>query len=311
MSALLGPANLSFQESLAGAIDPNSVVFTIVWEIRVPRAMAAFLAGAALGGAGAALQGLLRNPLAGPGVLGISAMASLGAVFVIYFGLVAAIGGYAVPIGALLGAFLATGVLLLSLGRQTSPVTVILIGLGLSSLAGALLSLAMNLAPKPSSLSDMINWLLGSVVNRSWNDIGLIALPMIIGTLALSRAGPGLRVLSLGEETAMTLGRGPSRTRAWVVLGSGALVGGSVALAGTIGFVGIVAPHLLRRLVTGDPAGLILPSALLGGILLVFTDLLIRTVPAFGQINLGVAVALIGAPVFIWIASDMAKAWSS
>lgn len=311
VSALAGSANLTVAETLAGSAKPGTPIFSIVWEIRLPRALAAFIAGGALGGAGAALQGLLRNPLAGPGVLGISAVASLGAVIVIYFGIVSAMGGFAVPVGALIGAFAATGILMAALGRQTSPVTVILVGLGLSSFAAALLSLAMNLAPNQGSLADMINWLLGSVVNRSWTDILLISVPVLIGIAALAQAAPGLRVLSLGEETAITVGAGPGKTRVWVVLGSGALVGASVALAGTIGFVGIVAPHMLRRLVGGDPAGLMLPSALFGGTLLVFTDLLIRTVPAFAQINLGVAVALIGAPVFIWIATDMAKAWKS
>lgn len=310
LSSVSGTANLTLGETLAAAADPQSRIFAIIWELRMPRATAALFTGAALGASGAALQGLLRNPLAGPGVLGISAVASLGAVITIYFGWVAAIGAWALPVGAMLGAFGAIAILVLAMGPKTNPVTVILVGLGFSSLAGAMLSLVINLANSPFQLSDMINWLLGSVAFRSWNDLILVALPAVIGAFALSQSGAGLRALSLGEDVAKTLGASPQRTQLWVILGSGALVGSSVALAGTIGFVGIVAPHILRPLVRSDPASLILPSALLGGALLVFTDLLIRTVPLLQGINLGVAVALIGAPIFIWIAARVSKGWA-
>lgn len=275
---------------------------TIVWEIRLPRSFAAFIVGAALGLAGAAMQGLLRNPLAEPGVLGVSAFASLGAVIAIYFGLAGA-GSLGVSVAAILFSGLAVVILLGAAGRGAGSVTLLLIGIGLSSLAGALISLALNLAPNPWSLADLINWMLGSVANRSWTDILTVALPLSAGAVVVAMAGPGLRALSLGEETAASIGADPGRTRLLVIAGTSLLAGASVALAGTIGFVGIVAPHIVRPFLRHDPARILLPSALLAGALLVGADLVARTLPFAQELKLGVAAALFGAPVFIWIAA--------
>ncbi len=306
LSALIGSAPLSVSETFSALFGQgNDAALIIVWEIRMPRAVAAFLVGAALGLAGAGLQGLLQNPLAGPGVLGVSAFATLGAVIAIYFGL-AAWSNWSVPMAAIVFAGLAVAVLLLAAGRGAGTVTIILIGIGLSAFAGALTSLALNLAPNPYALSDLINWLLGSVANRSWPDIAFVVPALLVGGVLVLRAGPGLRALGLGEETAASLGADPARIRFLIILGTALLAGGSVALAGTIGFVGMVAPHIVRPFVKHDPKSLLIPSALAAGAMLLAADIVIRVLPFATELKLGVAAALIGAPVFIWIASRLA-----
>lgn len=273
----------------------------VVWSIRLPRAVAAFLVGAALGISGAALQGLLRNPLAEPGVLGVSATASLAATFSLYYGLVA-LSPWILPLAAILGALAATTLLALAAIRTRSIVTIILIGVGLSSFAGALMSLLMNLAPNPFSLSDMINWMLGSVANRSAVEIGF-ALPfMLAGAAILLATGRGLSALTLGEEAASGVGLDLRKQRILTVLGAGLATGASVALGGAIGFVGIVAPHLIRPFVGYDPARSLIPSALLAGLILVIADIGVRLIPTDNELKLGVVAALIGAPVFVWVA---------
>jgi len=308
LSALAGTAPLPLGEALAAlAGQGEAAARTIVWEIRLPRAAAAFLVGAALGLAGAGLQGLLQNPLAEPGVLGVSAFAALGAVVAIFFGL-ATVSSFAVPLAAILGAGIATLLLAVAAVRGAGSVTLLLIGIGLSSFAGALMSLAMNMAPNPYSLSDLVNWMMGSVANRSWADVWLAAPGFAIGAALVLVAGPGLRALSLGEETAASLGADPKRTRLLVIAGTSLLAGVSVATAGAIGFVGIVAPHVVRPFVRHDPQGLLVPSALLAGIVLLAADLAVRVLPFQQELKLGVAAALVGGPVFIWIAARLGRA---
>lgn len=273
----------------------------VVWEIRLPRALAAFIVGAALGVSGAALQGLLRNPLAEPGVLGVTATSSLFATFALYYGL-AASSAFLLPIYAIVGALAATALLAAAAIRIKSVVTLILLGVGLSSFSAAAMSLLLNFAPNPFSLSDMINWLLGSVANRSFQDIQF-ALPfMIVGLAILFASRRGLSALTLGEEAASGIGLDLRRQRIAVVLGAGIATGASVALAGAIGFVGIVAPHIVRPVVDHDPARSLLPSALLAGLILVLADIGVRLLPTISELKLGVVAAIIGAPAFIWIA---------
>ena len=273
----------------------------VVWSIRLPRALAAFLTGAALGLSGAALQGLLRNPLAEPGVLGVSVSASLTATFALYYGLVA-ITAWALPLAAITGALAATALLAFAAIHTRSVVTLILIGVGISSFAGACMSLLMNLAPNPFTLSDMISWTLGSVANRSFDEIGF-ALPFLLaGCALLLITRRGLSALTLGEEAASGVGLNLRRQRIYTVLGAGLATGASGALAGAIAFVGIVAPHLVRPMVDHDPARTLIPSTLLGGHLLVVADMGVRLTPTTNELKLGVVAALIGAPFFIWIA---------
>lgn len=292
------PAERVFAALLGGADASDRLV---VWAIRLPRALAAFLAGAMLGISGAALQGLLRNPLAEPGVLGVSASASLVATSAIFFGAVAS-NPWFLPLAAILGAVLATALLALAAIRTQSVVTLILVGVGLSSFAGAAMSLMMNLAPNPFSLTEMINWMLGSVANRSFDEIGLAFPFMLAGTSILLLSGRGLSALTLGEEAASGLGLNLQRQRILTVLGAGLATGASVALAGAIGFVGIVAPHIVRPYTHHDPARSLIPSALLAGLILMIADILVRLAPSQNELKLGVVAALIGAPAFVWIA---------
>lgn len=273
----------------------------VVWQIRLPRAIAAYIVGAALGISGAALQGLLRNPLAEPGVLGVSASASLMATFALYYG-IASITPWAVPIAAIIGALTATGLITIAALRTQSVVTLILIGVGLSSFAGAAMSLLMNLAPNPFSLSDMINWMLGSVANRSFDEITLAAPFILAGGATLFATRRGLSALTLGEEAAAGIGLNLRRQQIFTVVGAGLATGGAVALAGAIGFVGIVAPHIIRPFVGHDPARSLVPSALFSGLILVVADIFVRLMPTSAELKLGVVAALIGAPAFVWIA---------
>ena len=302
-ACLLGPTPLGVGRvlsALAGAGPPGDLI--VVWEIRLPRALAAFSTGAALGASGAALQGLLRNPLAEPGVLGVSATASLAATFVIYHGLVD-VGAFALPAAAVAGALAATALLTAAAARVGSVVTLILVGVGLSSFAGALMALLVNLAPNPFSLADMLDWTLGSVANRSLDDLLLAAPFLAAGGGLLLAARRGLSGLTLGEEAAAGAGVDLRRARRLVVVGAGLATGAAVATAGAIGFVGIVAPHLVRPLVDHDPARTLVPAALLAGVILVLADVGVRLAPGAAELRLGVVAALIGAPVFLWIAA--------
>lgn len=303
VSCLVGPADLSAADALAGLFGAGDPAFvTIAQEIRLPRALAAFLAGAALGAAGAGLQGLLRNPLADPGVLGVSAAAALGAVIAVYFNL-AALAFWLTPFASILFALGAT-MLLYALGAgRVSTARLILIGVGLSSFCGALTSLVMNLAPNPFVLSDLVSWLFGSVANRSAPDLYLAAPFLAAGAALLLMSRGGLRALTLGDETAFSLGADLPRTRLLVIAGAALLVGASVSIAGAVGFVGVVAPHLARPLARHDPARVMLPAALVGGAMLAAADLAIRLLPFQQELKLGVAAALIGAPGFVWIAA--------
>ncbi len=301
-SCLIGATPLPMERLIAaliGAGDPQAEL--IVWEIRLPRAFAAFLVGMALAGSGAALQGLLRNPLAEPGVLGVSAMSSLFATITIYWGMVQ-LSPWMLPLASIAGALLATGLLALVAPRVQSVVTLVLVGVGISSLAGAFMSLLINLAPNPFTLSDMMNWMMGSVANRSLEDLAWAAPFWFLGVVMIWISAPGLRALTFGEEAASALGLDVGRSRIWVVLGTGLLTGAAVSVAGAVGFVGIIAPHLVRPLVGHDPARTLVPAALLGGLVLVVADLVARLVPTGQELKLGVVAALIGAPIFIWIA---------
>ena len=301
-ACLLGSTSMPADRVFNALLGHGSAAdLTVIWQIRLPRALAAFVVGAALGASGAALQGLLRNPLAEPGVLGVTASSSLTATFALYYGLAGG-AAFLLPIYAITGALAATALLALAAVHIRSVVVLILLGVGLSSFSAAAMSLLLNMAPNPFSLYDMINWLLGSVANRSFDDL-LISLPfLVLGLTILVISRRGLSALTLGEEAAAGVGLNLRRQRILVVLGAGIATGASVALAGAIGFVGIVAPHLVRPFVNHDPARSLVPSALLAGLILVLADICVRLLPTAAELKLGVVAALIGAPVFIWIA---------
>ncbi len=301
--ALSFAAALMFGEMPLSSLDVrgNPALRVILFDIRMPRALAAALVGAALGLCGAALQGLLRNPLAEPGVLGVSASAALGATFMLYSGL-ATTGEWAIPAGAIGCALLATALLTAAALRIRGTATLILAGVALSSIAGALMALLMNFAPNPFSLSDMMSWLMGSVANRSMNDLTLCGVPLLLGMAILLTQRHALTALTLGEATGQSLGISLSRVRLGIILGTGLASGAAVALAGAIGFVGLVAPHVVRGFFGHDPGRTLIPSALLGAIILLWADFAARMLPTTVEIRLGVLTALIGAPFFLLIA---------
>ena len=301
-ACFLGAKPMPLDRLLAAFVGAGDAADAIVlWEIRLPRALAAFVVGASLGLSGAALQGLLRNPLAEPGILGVSATATLGATLALFYG-AANLSPVVVPVASIAGAILATAVLVAAAIRTSSVVTLILVGVGLSSFAGALMALLMNLAPNPFTLSDLISWTLGSVANRSFPDLALAAPFFAAGLISLFIVRRDFSVLMLGEEAAFSLGVDLKKTRTLVILGASLITGAAVSVAGAIGFVGIVAPHIVRPFVAYAPSRTLAPSALLGGVILVAADIGVRLIPTPAELRLGVVAALIGAPFFVWIA---------
>lgn len=307
VAVLFGETGLVWSQYGEALRDPSSGPGEVLWQVRAPRAMCALLVGAALGLAGAVLQGLLRNPLADPGVLGVSATAALGAAMAIVLGLAAFPG--AVEGSALTGAALAGVLLVGASSRLRSPEALILFGVALSSFAGALTALIFNLSPSPIASAEVMSWLLGSVQNRSWFDVAWVAPPLLMAGVLAAMASPGLRMLALGEEAAAISGLSMGRLKMLALVAAAIAAGAAVAVAGVIGFVGLAAPHLVRRAVRGDPRRLLLPSALVGGLILVVADLLARMTPTDQELKLGVFTALIGAPLFALIAWRAAREW--
>jgi iron complex transport system permease protein len=306
---MLGETALSLSQYGQAFADPGSPPGEVLWTIRLPRALMAALIGGGLGLAGASLQGLLRNPLADPGILGVSAFAGLGAALAIAAGLSAVTG--AVEAGALIGA-LASGLLVSGLAAKfREPEALILLGVSLSAMGGALTALIFNFSPSPVATAEVMNWLLGSVANRDFGDIGRAVVPMAIGAALCLWSGRGLTMLTLGEETAAMSGLPMARLRTAAVAGAALMAGAAVAAAGVVGFVGLAAPHLVRRLSGDDPAKLLIPSAVAGAILLTAADLLSRVLPSEQELKLGVVTALVGAPVFALVAWRAARSWRS
>lgn len=298
ISLLVGRAATLLALLWAGPGTDDPMLWLVLTEIRLPRALLAILIGASLGLAGAVLQGFLRNPLAEPGVVGVSATAALGAVLALYFGL-ADLYAFALPIGGLLGALV--GMLAVVLLAGSSALTLILAGVAVTSLAGALTSLALSLAPSPYAALEIVFWLLGSLADRSFDHVWLALPAMLPGWLLLISCARALDALALGEEVAHSLGVSLVWLRLRVVLGVGLAVGAAVAVAGSIGFVGLVVPHLLRPLVAQRPGLLLGVSALGGAALLLAADIATRLVTAGPELKLGVVTALIGAPFFLYL----------
>ncbi|MBP2158425.1 iron complex transport system permease protein [Asticcacaulis solisilvae] len=286
---------------------PESLPGQIVWDIRLPRNITAFLVGAMLGMSGALMQGLLRNPLAEPGILGVSSGAGLGAALAIVVGL--GLTPFAVEGFALAGAVIIAAVLLLFTARFPQRQSLILLGVGLTALCGALMALVFNLSPSPVTTAEILGWTMGSVENRTWEDAGLCIIGLGLASLLSWKLGRGLRFLTLGDETARSMGINMARLGQVIILAAGILSGLAVAVSGVIGFVGLAAPHFVRAMGVKDPFRLIWPSALAGGVMVLIADGLVRLVPASGDIRLGVLTSLIGAPLFAVIAWKSARSW--
>lgn len=278
----------------------RDIAWLVLTQVRLPRALLGLLTGATLGLSGAVLQGLLRNPLAEPGLIGVSGGAALGAVVVFYSGI--AIGTVMlVPAGGVLGALGALALLYLLAGRNPSIVTIILAGVALSAFTGALTSLALNLSPNPYAALEIVFWMLGSLTDRSMAQVWFVLPFMGVGWLLAASTGRALDALALGEETAATLGFSMRSVTLRAILGTGLAVGAAVSVTGVIGFVGLVVPHLMRPLVGQRPASLLLPSALGGAALVLAADLLVRLPVNGPELKIGVVTALLGAPFFLWL----------
>lgn len=300
-SLLTGPTRFGTAEIaaiLSGRGDP--VLRAVLIELRLPRALLGLMVGAMLGLGGAVLQGYLRNPLAEPSVLGISNAAALGAVIALYFGLSQA-HALALPLLAVGGAMLGLAPLLLLAGRAESPLSLILAGIAVGTLAGAGISLALNLAPNPFAAMEIMSWLMGSLEDRSFAHLW-IALPCIlIGAALLLWDARALDALTLGEEAAQTLGVNLRALRWRLLAGIAIGVGGAVAVSGAIGFVGLIVPHMLRPLTDRTPSALLLPAALGGAALLSASDIAVRLIPTVdSELRLGVLTAILGVPVFLY-----------
>jgi iron complex transport system permease protein len=292
-SMLVGPSGIGLPQG-------GDAARMILVEIRLPRAILGGLIGGALGLAGAVLQGYLRNPLAEPGLLGISGGAALGAVIAIHSGASAAF-ALALPAGGLAGAAIAALAVMLLAGERSGPLTLILAGVAISSLAGALTTLALNLSPNPFASVEMLFWLLGSLTDRSLVHVWLAAPLILAGAALLLTTGRALDALTLGEEAAQSLGVDLRALRARIVAGTALAVGAATAVSGTIGFVGLVVPHLIRPLVGNEPRRLLPASALGGAALVLAADVSLRFFAPLSEVRLGVVTALIGAPFFLWL----------
>ena len=298
LSLMVGPAGLSPKAALAGLITGEGPAGIIVRDIRLPRTLLALLIGATLGLSGAALQGLLRNPLAEPALFGAPQAAAAASSFVIAFGFAGAI-SLAVPLAGIAGALVSIGGLVAIAGRRATLTVTLLAGLALASFAGAMTALILNLAPNPYVALEIAFWLLGSLEDRSTDHL-VIAAPFFVASWILLAANArAYRALALGEDAAASLGVDIGRMRAMVVVGVALGVGAAVAVAGSIGFVGLVAPHLVRRAVGFDPARVLLPGALAGAALLTAADIVVRVLPAADELRVGVVTSLIGVPFFL------------
>ncbi len=303
LSVMSGKVWAPFSAWTAGSDDPR---WAIIFELRIPRTILAVLVGGALGLSGASLQGYTRNPLADPGVLGVSAMAAFGAVMTLYLGLSAS-APWVMAAAGMAGAMVGVAALLGLAGTSGGMVTFILAGVILNTVASAGVALALNLAPNAWAAQEIIDWLMGSLADRSILDVRIAAGPIVVGALILLSLGRALDALTLGETGARTLGIDLNRTRILLALGVGLTCGASVAVTGVVSFVGLVVPHLLRPIVGERPGALLVPSALGGAALVMAADILVRLTPSAAEVKLGVAMAALGGPFFLFMLVSMRR----
>jgi len=278
----------------------ESIESLVLMEVRLPRTLLALLVGASLGIAGAAMQGLLHNPLADPGIVGVTNCAALGAVIALYFGL-ASVAWFVLPVAGLLGALLSVTLITLLTGRYHSMLSVILIGVTINAIVAGLISLAINYAPNPYAIQEIIFWLMGSIANRSLNDVAIVLPFIALGWLLILRQRPFLNAMSFGRDTAQTLGFNPERSRWLLICGVACCVGASVSVSGTIGFIGLIVPHLLRPLVGHEPGRLLALSALGGALVLLLADIAVQHLALNKELKLGVITSLVGGPFFLYL----------
>jgi iron complex transport system permease protein len=300
-SLCVGPAQAGFLSSLSALVTGDDGALSLVMrEIRLPRAILGVMIGVTLGLSGAVLQGYLRNPLAEPGLLGISASASFGAVMAIYTGF-SLVFPLALPLSALAGALGAVILVRIMAGPGGGTLSIILAGIAISAFAGAMTSLALNLSPNPFAALEIIFWMLGSLTDRSMTHVWLAAPFMLMGWAMMALLARPLDLLTIGADAASSLGVNMRRVQFLAVFGTAASVGAATAVAGAIGFVGLVVPHVLRPLVGALPSRLLPASALGGASVVLAADIAVRLIAPERDIKLGVLTALVGAPFFLWL----------
>ncbi|MBC9247067.1 iron ABC transporter permease [Paracoccus sp. 11-3] len=298
-SLLIGPAGFGgWQGAHALILGGDGPVPIVMREIRLPRALLGLAIGAGLGLTGAAMQGYLRNPLAEPGLIGVSGTAALGAVIAIQTGL-SATAALALPFAALLGAAIGVGLLMLLAGPRGGSVTLILAGVAISALAGAGTALVLNLSPNPYAANEIVFWLMGSLADRSMQHVALALPLMLLGAVLIWFSGRALNALTLGEAAASAMGVSAAALRWRLIAGVALIIGPATAVAGAIGFVGLVVPHILRPFVGARPSALLTASALGGAVLLLAADIAVRLVIPERDLKLGVLTAIVGAPLFL------------
>jgi iron complex transport system permease protein len=306
LSFFLGPSHMPAGMLIDGLFSSHGAASIIARELRLPRALLALVVGGALGASGAALQGLFRNPLAEPGVTGVTSSAGFGAILALYFGF-AAISPALLPAFAIAGALASATILYLLSRAGAGVVALVLAGVAIASLATALTALALSLAPNPYAMAEMVTWMMGSLKDRTLSDLEFAAPLVALGIAVMMTAGRGLDALVLGEEAARSLGIDIHSVRRRVVVGVALATGAATAAAGAVSFVGLVVPHLLRPFYGYEPARLILPSALGGAALVAAADIAVRLIAPDGQLLLGVLTAMLGAPFFIWLILRMRR----
>ena len=307
LSLLIGPAGMRASESLTALLGDQGALSMVMREIRLPRAILAVMVGASLGLSGAAMQGYLRNPLAEPGLIGVSGAAALGAVIALQTGFATAF-ALALPLSALGGALVAVLLILTLAGPGGSALALILAGVAISALAGALTSLVLNLSPNPFAANEIVFWMMGSLADRSFAHVAMALPVMALGWALLASLGRGLDALTLGEDAAASMGINLPRLRLRLIAGVACVIGAATAVAGAVGFVGLVVPHLLRPLVGARPSRLLPASALGGAVLVLAADIAVRLVLPDRDLKLGVLMAMVGAPVFLHLIWRMRRA---
>ena len=302
-AAFLLSVAVPWSDFAALIVQDRALALAVLVELRLPRALLALASGATLAASGAAIQALFANPLASPDLTGTTSGAALGAVVTAY--LLGFSSPIALSLGAVGGALAALLLLLALAGPRAETSTLLLAGLAISALAGALTTLALALAPSPFAFYDAYDWLMGSLVDRSLAQAAFAGLPALVAIGLLLRLARPLDSLALGEEVAQSMGHDIVRLRRWVVCLTAIGVGACVAICGAIGFVGLIAPIFARRLTGGHPGRAIWPSAMIGALLLVAADLAVRTAPLGRTLPIGVVTALLGAPFFLWLVASM------
>ena len=307
---LLGLASLSagrvwvpWSAWLSAGQDPR---WAIIFGLRLPRTLLAMMVGGALGLTGAVMQGYTRNPLADPGVLGVSSAAALGAVITLYFG-AAGEASWILPLAAMIGAAVGVAVLLVLAGATSSVITFVLAGVIIQTVCTAGIALALNLAPNPWAVNEIVNWLMGSLADRSMEEVQLALPGILLGGGIMLTSGRALDALTLGETGAGSLGINLGLTRLIMALGVALAVGSCVAVTGVISFVGLITPHLLRPIIGARPGALLIPSILTGAALTLAADMAVRMTPAASEIRLSVAMAALGGPFFLALLISMRR----